>query len=87
MLLTIQLHTISIRLRSGEFGGHDGRRSSSRVCLVIWVLILVLLTAVVSALLSYQLPDLILLILSRGVADDVDTVLRVALADCDVIVW
>ena len=46
----------------------------------------VLLTAVVHALLPYQLPDLILLILSRGVADDVDTVLCVARADCGVIV-
>ena len=46
----------------------------------------VLRTAVVNALLSYQLPYLILLILSRGVADDVDTVLCVVLADYDVIV-
>ena len=34
---TIQLHTISIKLRSGKFGDHDSRRSNSRVCLVIWV--------------------------------------------------
>ena len=34
--LTIHDHTTSIKLRSGEFGGHAGSRPSSLVCLVIW---------------------------------------------------
>ena len=48
---TIQLHTISIKFRSGLFAGHAGSRSSSRVCFV-------LVTFIIARLCLYQSDNL-----------------------------